>query len=151
MRIISMLLYIISLTLPCFSLGTYSGEDYYGGLLLLLGGFVMLDDPIGLIWLANPLIWFAWFQSKLAIHSLITSLMATSVVVLFLAFDMAPNYGWCGSFLEPEDCPHMTIRNIGPGYIFWLFSAIVLVVGNLMTIPAKTIFIHLFRRSASLK
>jgi len=142
--ITSISLYLISLTLPAFCLGQLSCDENIGIQILAFGGLVLFSDPIGLIWLANPILWLAWYLAWHRTNSFQLSTLVTILMLSFLLFQTAPNYMWCGGFLEQNTCPNMSIEHLGSGYIIWLASAIILFIGNLFNLSRQQLMTKLF-------
>lgn len=87
-------------------------------------------EEAGLLWLANPVLFYSWIKIKDIKHSLIGSGFVVGLCLLFILFKKTPNPGVCGSFLEPMPCSDIEITEIKLGYVLWLLSAIVLFIGN---------------------
>ena len=78
--------------------------------------------PIGIVWLANPILLFSWIKSKKNLKlSLVSSILSFILMISFLLFDKVVN----NEAGVPE-----TITSIKLGYWIWVFSAFTMVISN---------------------
>ncbi len=122
--VISMLLYVASLPMSC-----YSAQGQFGftsGWELLLFGWLDLITSVP-IWLANPAILLAWLMFALR-KTRLASVLATLAFCLsltFLFFTESP----MPSFEAP---PVGRITGYGPGYCLWVASMGTMVIGTMV-------------------
>ena len=135
--IISILLYIISLTMPVVDDGGY----WQGSWFLFMGWLALLDIgcfPVSFIWLANFLLLLSWIFLNIRHYkaSFWFGLFAMMLSILFLLQGEVPN---AGGGLSPID-------KYNSGYFLWLSSSVVMVIGNILKIclPIKPKEILLF-------
>ena len=122
-RIISIVFYIFSLTQMAF---TVTNDDYYGIEVLFWGIFYIFKGGSHLIWLANPIIWYAWFNIDNVQKSLVASGISTFVSFSFLFFSKITTE--CSGDLTYIEC-ELGIVSYGIGYVFWTLSSVILLVG----------------------
>ena len=127
---LSICLYILSLT----QVGWYGnrnsetgGEGSYGIALVFWGALNTLDGGMGLIWLANPLLWFSWRKRSNLRLSLLTSAIATFICLSFLLFDGYTSS--CGNIWSSTTC-EVQITCYGWGYYLWIASFAVFLLGQ---------------------
>lgn len=126
--VISLILFAISLTQNAYTINDLgqikkaSGFEafFMGGLAFLGGGFFEW-----LIWLANPLYFLAVFFRKRNIDNAIA--FGWMALILSLSFSLWRN------LLAAENGRSAIIQSKGLGYIIWLISQIVWLVGLLIT------------------
>lgn len=113
--ILSILLFIISLTQPAFYIDRSDPDGWANSIgLLLIGWTGTLAGGAGLAWLANPLLLFSWiFFFKKPKVSLRLSVIATFFAASFLMFH---------KILTDEAGNYSTITVRKAGYWFWLSS-----------------------------
>ena len=90
---------------------------------LLMGWFtVFMLYPIGIVWLANPILLFSWIKSKKNLKtSLVSSFLSFFLMISFLLFDKVVN----NEAGVPEK-----ITSIKLGYWIWVLSSFTMAVGN---------------------
>jgi len=120
-RYISIALFLISLTQSCFSIDADSSGST-GIVYLLVGAAFFYTSPAALVWLANPLLLFAWIYlfSKPKV-SLVTSLLASIISLSFICFHSIRTDE--GGFLHP-------IVKYEFGYVFWVASCLTILFAN---------------------
>ncbi len=133
---LSILFYILSLFNPVFSNEIASESNSQGIDFLLFGGFLIFSSPIGIIWFANILLWFAWLFRNYKIGRR-ASLVAFLLSACFLMVSSIPKISGCGSFLEPITCRDIQIESLEMGYAFWLSSSLIMCIGHF--IKSKTL------------
>lgn len=125
----SVTLYAASLVFPAYCT-IYECAEHLGFILLFAGSASVLNGGAGLLWLANPIIFYSWAKIKNEKESLILSGVAAILCLSFLFFDKVPNPSSLGHFLDPTSTAKLEITKIKPGYIFWAASAVVMFIGN---------------------
>ncbi len=119
--ILSIVFFFISLTQMSFCANGRCQND--GLTNLLMGWFaIFMLYPIGMVWLANPILFFSWikFKKKPKI-SLVSSVISLLLMLSFLLFDEVVN----NEAGVPEK-----ITDIKLGYWLWVLSAFIMVIGN---------------------
>lgn len=120
--LISIGLFIASLTYPCFDTEKELGQSGEGAALLISGCFGFFTSFTGLIWLANPILLYSWILfNKSNLHSLIASIISLCVGLLFLK---------CSEMTINEGGNTSIISDYRTGYWLWLASILVMVIGN---------------------
>lgn len=121
--IISLVLFLASLTQPIYSDGSYPPEDNMIGLMALLLGWLDLFGA-GISWMANPLLFLCWvfLLSNTIKNAMVSSFLAVCFSLTFLLFstiykDEAGNKG------------PIVARNIG--YWLWVSSCLIVFIGSL--------------------
>lgn len=122
--IVSMAMYIASLTQECYCTSMVCGGHWRGIAILGLGAIGGIMSIAGLTWYANPLLWAAWSQlNKQPKKALGFSIAATLLAASFMLFtditDVTPGRS-------------ATITDYRIGYWLWLGSAVVTTIGSLM-------------------
>ena len=83
---------------------------------------VFMLYPIGMVWLANPILFFSWIKFKNKPKtSLVSSIITLILMLSFLLFDEVVN----NEAGVPEK-----ITSIKLGYWLWVSSAFIMVIGN---------------------
>lgn len=120
---LSIALFFVALTQPCFDTKQEAG-DVGEGFALLISGFFGLFSGTGLAWLANPALLASWIcafikrPNRAFLFSLIASLFAWS----FMGF----------TTIMVDEAGHFSaITNYRPGYWLWLGSNVVMTAGSL--------------------
>lgn len=114
----SILLFGVSLFQDCFS--TNDGMSSFSALIVGILGIIV--GGANLCWLANPLLLASWiFFYSNAKASFILSLIACSISIMF-AFATHVAVDEAGTPRE--------IQSLGPGYWLWLFSMLIILIGN---------------------
>ena len=141
--LLSMALYICSLTQVGFAVRSGSNSDNLGIFLVIFGTIGFTAGGAALSWLANPVLWFSWFMIHDVKPSFIASLIGTLLSLSFLFFDKVVATGGVGTDIMGScgDC-YDHIISYEPGYYLWLSSCLVLFIGNCIRVNA-------FRRLAS--
>ena len=119
--ILSVTFFLISLTQMSFCANGRCQND--GLTNLLMGWFtIFMLYPIGMVWLANPILFFSWiiFNKKLK-TSLVSSVISLLLMLSFLLFDKVVN--------NEAGIPEK-ITSIKLGYWLWVSSAFIMVLGN---------------------
>ncbi len=120
---ISVLLFVASLTVPAFRTDT---DSQYGIAALVMGPLEFLAAPLlGLPWLANPILGVAWLAiaTKGKTVGLIGSAVAVGLALLF-----AIN----GEIVESEAGGTSPVISLSAGYFLWVFSMLTALAGALM-------------------
>lgn len=121
--VISVLLFVASLTVPAFRTDT---DSQYGIAALVMGPLEFLAAPLlGLPWLANPILGVAWLAiaTKGKTVGLIGSAVAVGLALLF-----AIN----GEIVESEAGGTSPVISLSAGYFLWVFSMLTALAGALM-------------------
>lgn len=122
--LISLLVFIISLSQTAITYHDYDGQKSHdGGSLFLVGGIVILGGGLSewFIWLANPLYLIAlilFFRSKK-----LSRIFATVAILLALYFITFKE------ILAAEDGRMATVQNLNIGYWLWVASMAILAMG----------------------
>lgn len=127
---LSILLYIISLCFSGYS-NPNSNDDNLGYQLVLFGWSEVFAEGAGYVWLANPLLWYSWISMRNTYRSLLFGFLSMVLASTFMFSNKIMPIGMCGSWLEPMNCSPIFIISKNSGYYLWLFSSIVITVGNL--------------------
>ncbi|MDB4516550.1 hypothetical protein N9089_03020 [Crocinitomicaceae bacterium] len=127
----SILLYITSLFFSGYSLSKGNSENY-GFFLVLFGWSEVFSEGAGYVWLANPLLWYAWYSRKNNRKSLVLVLLSTILALAFLFSSHIMPVGTCGSWLDGSDCGPIEILSTDCGYYLWLASTVVFAVANIL-------------------
>lgn len=121
--IISISLFIFSLSQKCFCTERDCGEDWEGAALLISGSFGFFSCPVGFVWLANPTLLYAWiYLNKKPKNSFIASLIAFAICISFMFFP---------EMMVNEAGSYSRIIGYKLGYWLWTSSSLVLLIGNL--------------------
>jgi hypothetical protein len=122
--IISMALYVISLTQECYCTTVSCGDGWSGASIVALGAIGGIMSLTGLTWYANPLLWIAWsLLNKNSKKALMFSASATLVAASFLLAD---------TITDTQAGKASYITAYRPGYWFWLASMLTMTVGSLL-------------------
>jgi len=122
--LISLLVFIISLTQTAITYHDYDGTKTHDGVsLFLVGGIVILGGGLSewFVWLANPLYLIGtilFLKSKKL--SRIFSVVAILLALYFISFK---------EILAAEDGRMATIQSLNIGYWLWVTSIAVLAIG----------------------
>lgn len=119
--VLSAIFFFISLTQMSFCTNGRCQND--GLTNLLMGWFtVFMLYPIGIVWLANPILFFSWIKlNKKPKTSLVSSVISLILMLSFLLFDKVVNN---------EAGVPQKITAIKLGYWLWVSSAFIMVIGN---------------------
>lgn len=129
--IISVALYLASLSQECYCTSTACGDHWSGIAILGFGAIGGIMSIAGLTWYANPLLWIAWSQiNNSPKKALVFSLAAAVVAASFMLFKQITD-------VTPGHPAYITSYRIG--YWLWLASAV--------TMTAGSIFIYLTERA----
>ncbi|MGZ3944222.1 MAG: hypothetical protein ACXVJB_04725 [Mucilaginibacter sp.] len=121
--IISIALFIFSLTQSCFNTENGPGEAGEGLAILFSGSFGFFLCPAGFTWLANPALLISWlYINRNPRKSLIASVVATVLSFSFLLFT---------NIIVNEGGNTAKITTYRIGYWLWLTSALIMLVFNL--------------------
>jgi len=116
---LSIALYIASLTQPAYCTDERCADSAAVALAGSLGFFLSMA---GATWLANPLLIASWIVAhKNPKASLITSLLATVLSLLFLCFS---------TIMDNENGTSVNITDVKAGYWLWVTSMAVMFIGN---------------------
>ena len=117
-------LFIISLTQNPYCTSQGCGETWSGLAILISGIFGFFLCLANTTWLANPLIFFAWFYAKKDPKtSLILSGIAGLLAISFLFFD---------NIITDEAGNISKIVAYKSGYWLWVSSMITMLLGNMV-------------------
>lgn len=117
--IISITLFVLSLTQKCYCTTSTCSDSI---MVFLLGWFAMLSGGAGISWLANPLLFFAWYQLNRNLKlSMFLSMFAFLMTLSFLLFY---------SVVDNENNQKQEIVAYKPGYWLWVLSAFDMLVGT---------------------
>jgi hypothetical protein len=120
--IISIGIYIISLTQEAFCTANACGDHWSGLSIVAMGAIGGIMSVAGLTWYANPLLWVAWsLINKKTKKAFFFSLGATAVALSFLLFDQ---------IADRKPGVMVYITNYRAGYWLWLASMITMVIGS---------------------
>ncbi|MDP9076933.1 MAG: hypothetical protein M3O71_05880 [Bacteroidota bacterium] len=122
--LISIALFLIALSQPCFDTEKEAGGDGEGFALLLSGFFGFFSSTTGLTWLANPALWLSWiFVAKKPKLSLTASFISVLIGLLFMC---------CTDMIIDESGSNRSaIVGYRTGYWLWLASMFIMLIGNL--------------------
>ncbi|MEI7595073.1 MAG: hypothetical protein WCK02_04935 [Bacteroidota bacterium] len=128
---LSIVCWIASLFFVAF---TSKYEDVYGFFLVILGWLSVFSFGAGFTWLANPILWYAWFNYKKTKKSFNASLISTIVSLLFLLFQKISLGGKTNTpntdqlfYVNTDD---IYITGYGFGYFLWVLSSLIMLIGN---------------------
>lgn len=112
--------FFLSLLLPCFYLkegAVYGYDALFNGWIGVIAGGAFL------CWLANPLLFGAWYYF---FRNYTMALLSSGLSLLF-------SFGFLfyDQIQTSESGQHSAIFSLGPGYWFWLLSTVILFFGNL--------------------
>lgn len=122
--IISILLYLISLTQDAFYVDNINHDAWSNSLVLLLVGWIgaIMGGYAALTWFANPLIFFSWlFFLKNVRVSFCLSLCSFILSISFLFFD---------NVITSEAPTFSKITSYEIGYWIWLLSILLIFLGS---------------------
>ncbi|MBC7398501.1 MAG: hypothetical protein H7289_01055 [Mucilaginibacter sp.] len=123
--VISMGLYVLSLTQQAYCISGSCGNHWSGVSLVALGAIGGIMSTAGLTWYANPLIWAAWsLLKKKPKSAMVFSLLATLLSASFLLATRI-------SDVQADVTTYITEYRIG--YWLWLASMGTMLVGSLIT------------------
>jgi hypothetical protein len=123
MLIISIGLFVFSLSQECFCTSGECGGKGSGLAILLFGCLGFFLSPAGFTWLANPTIFFSWiYLNKNPRQSTIAGLVAVILSCSFLFFH---------KIVSDESGYPKEITGCRLGYWLWISSMIVMLIGNL--------------------
>lgn len=129
--VISVSLYLVSLTQQGYCISGACGNHWSGISLVSMGAIGGIMSLAGLTWYANPALWAAWSQisnkpKRALIFSLIGTLLAASFLLATEISDIKPNIT-------------SYITGYQTGYWLWLASMGTMLIGSLTTyLVAKT-------------
>ena len=123
-KYLSVGVFLISIACPCFDTEKEPGDHWEGMAILLSGFFGFFSSLTGLVWLANPALWFSWgFVIKKPNVSLILSLIAVAIGFSFLL---------CTDIMTDEGSSNFSlITRYRTGYWLWIASMLTMLLGNL--------------------
>lgn len=117
--IASIALFALSLTQKCYCTTSTCSDSI---MVFLLGWAALLSGAEGIVWLANPFLFFAWILLKKNIRvSMFLSLLAFTLSLSFLMF---------GTVLDNEAGHHNAIVSHKAGYWLWNGSTLVMLLGS---------------------
>ncbi len=120
-RTLSIALFMVALTQPCFDTENAPGDTGQGAALVISGFFGFFSSAAGLTWLANPALWFAWVViARKPGRSLYAGAMAMAMALGFLL---------CKDVMINEAGGVSNITNIRIGYSLWVGSIAVMLLG----------------------
>jgi hypothetical protein len=120
--IISILIFIVSLTQPSYYIDRKDYDAWSNSFLLLIFGWIgAMGGGSGLIWLANPFILISWILSTKNIKtSIIFSIIASILSLSFLLFEMV---------ISSEAPTYSIITEYKLGYWLWTTSMCFFTIG----------------------
>jgi hypothetical protein len=125
----SIILYIISMTQVGYYDNHGDGNGMVGIVLLLLGWMLIFSGGTGIVWLANPILWYSWAVRSNLKNSFWSSFAAFLIALVFLTGVVTD-----GSTSIHMDLPTTSydtkIIKYGLGYRLWLLSTAVWFIGN---------------------
>ena len=114
---------MISLVMPAFEAGT-SDVGSLGFVLVLTGWFGIYEGEWSTIfWLANPILYVAWFLFKLK--------PVLALEIGGLAFAVALSFLCCDEIMISESGKHANISKYAIGYWTWMLSMAIFFFRNL--------------------
>jgi hypothetical protein len=117
--IASITLFVLSLTQKCYCTTSTCSDSI---MVLILGWFALMSGGAGISWIANPLLFFAWYKLKRNLKvSMFLSMFAILMSLSFLLFD---------SIVDNENNQQKEIVAYKAGYWLWLSSTAVMVIGT---------------------
>jgi len=116
--ILSLLIYIISLTQVAFC----TGHCIYSYSTVLVGWMGLIIGGANFAWLVNPLLAFLWF------YPIKNNRILFSINVLALILALLPLF--IREIAVDEAGTPRYINSFGPGYWLWILSIVVLLVGH---------------------
>jgi hypothetical protein len=125
--IISVVLYAISLTQPCFCTANGCGGNWQGASIVGLGAIGGIMSFAGLTWYANPVLWVTWmFMKKRSPKALAASMVATAIALSFLLFT---------NIADKRAGTVADITAYQVGYWCWVASMLVMAIGSFILYP----------------
>jgi hypothetical protein len=121
--LVSLIIYIISLTQTAISSNDLEDKTLSGIATLIMGGLSILGGGVleWLIWLANPLYFFSVFLFLKSKNSAkIFSIVSTAIALSFATWN---------EILVSESARLGKIDSLGLGYWLWVISMIILAIG----------------------
>ena len=121
--LVSLFIYIISLTQTAISSNDLEDKTLSGIAALIMGGLSILGGGVleWLIWLANPLYFFSIFLFLKSKNSAkIFSIVSTAIALSFATWN---------EILASESARLGKIDSLGLGYWLWVISMIILAIG----------------------
>ena len=119
----SMGLLAVSLTQPCYCTTATCSDSI---IVFLLGWAAIFSGPEGIIWLANPLLFFAWFFLKKNIK--------VSMFLSLLAFILSLSFLMLGTILDNEAGHSNAIQSYKAGYWLWASSSLSMMLGTFILV-----------------
>lgn len=117
--IISVALFIFSLTQKCYCTTTQCGDSI---MVFLLGWSALISGGAGIAWLANPLLILAWIMlNKNLKFAMVLSVFAMLLSLSFLLFD---------SIVDNEGGGAHQITSYKAGYWLWVASNITMLIAT---------------------
>lgn len=115
----SIVLFLLSLTQKCYCTTSQCGDS---ALVFLLGWASLASGGAGFSWIANPLLFVAWFTLRKNLKaSMFVSVVAALLCLSFLLFDSIADNG--------GEQKHRII-SYKPGYWLWAASSISMLFGT---------------------
>lgn len=116
---LSILAFAISLTQECYCTTDSCGNS---AMALIVGPLGLCFGGAGFSWLANPLLFIAWFSiMKKPLKTFIISMLSAALMLLFLFFKQ---------IISDEAGNYSTIVSYKLGYWLWLLSVGIMLVGS---------------------
>jgi len=117
--IVSMALFVLSLTQKCFCTTNQCGDSI---MVLLVGWMGLTTGGAAITWLANPFLWVSWIFIKKNSISLVCSIVSLLICLSFLLFK---------TIIDDEAGNYNKIVGYKMGYWLWMISSLVMLTGNL--------------------
>lgn len=122
--IVSMVLFVLSLTQPAFHTAANQNNDNQSLMLILMGWLGTLTGGACLCWFANPLLFLSWrYLFKKPGTAVFTSFAAAIFSSLFLFFD---------TIMVNEAGTYSIITEHKAGYWLWLSSILFFLTGTIV-------------------
>ena len=114
----SVILFLLSLTQKCYCTTSQCGDS----IMVFLLGWAAVLSGAGFSWIANPLLFAAWFTlGKNLKVSMFLSVFAALISLSFLLFD---------SVLDNEAGQQKQIVSYKSGYWLWIASSLCMLIGT---------------------
>lgn len=118
--IMSLLLFILSLTQKCYCTTTDCTHSIAA---LIMGFFGLVTGGATITWLANPLLLIAWIS--------LSNRPKLSLIVSALAFIFSISFLFFSKIIVNEAGHYLEITQYKLGYWLWLLSSFVMLIGHL--------------------